>query len=100
MMKPSASVTIEAAAELAKVDVLTVRRWSHDGLLQIQRTGDMEAVRLADVHALAATKPSRTWTQLGTLRGLLRESTRAESFDVTGLQELVRQRGTSKRRRS
>lgn len=97
MVRRESSVTIEAAAELASVDVVTIRRWSADGLLQIERRGDMEAVRLAEVDALAAARTSGKETQRGALRALLREATTAESLDVGELQKLVRDRATSKR---
>jgi hypothetical protein len=85
-------VTIEAAAELAHVDVVTIRRWSADGVLQIERRGEMEAVRLADLDALAAAETLGTKTRRGALRGLLREATTVGSLDVTELQQLVRDR--------
>lgn len=92
MVRRDASVTIEAAAELAHVDVLTIRRWSADGFLQIERRGEMEAVRLAEVDALATAQTSGTKKHRGALRGLLREATRVESLDVGELQQLVRER--------
>jgi hypothetical protein len=92
MVRPDASVTIEAAAELAHVDVVTIRRWSADGVLQIERRGEMEAVRLADLDALAAAAPHGAKSPRGALRGLLREATTVGCFDVTELQQLVRDR--------
>jgi DNA-binding transcriptional MerR regulator len=99
MDNPDASVTIETAAELANVDAHTIRRWSEDGLLQIDQRGQVETVQQADVLALAALRTTRSrGARRGSLRGLLREADRPESLDVTGLQELVRERATSKRR--
>jgi hypothetical protein len=92
MVRRDASVTIEAAAELANVDVLTIRRWSADGVLQIERRGEMEAVRLAEVDALATARTSDPKKHRGALRGLLREATRSETLDVSELQQLVRER--------
>jgi len=99
MVRRNAAVTIEAAAELANVDIRTIRKWSSDGFLEIERRGGMEAVRLAEVDALPTVGTARTkTTRRGALRGLLREATRLESLDVSGLQELVRERTVSKRR--
>ena len=99
MVGRDAPVTIEAAAQLANVDVGTIRRWSADGLLEIERRGQVEIVHQADVDALAALRTTRSRaSRRGTLRGLLREATRAEPLDVTKLQGLVRERGPSKPR--
>ena len=93
MVKWNASVAIDTAAELANVDVLTIRKWSADGLLEIERRGGMEVVCLPDVDALASWETSRKkTTRRGTIRGLLRETTRVEPLDVSELQKLVRDR--------
>lgn len=95
MVKWSDSVAIETAAERARVDVLTIRKWSADGLLEIERRGETEVVRLPDVDALASWETSRQKaTRRGTIRGLLKESTRVKPLDVSGLQKLVRDRST------
>ena len=98
MVRRNASVTIEAAAELANVDICTIREWSADGVLEIERRGEMEAVRLDKVDALARAEAARTRTARGALRGLLGEATRTDPLDVTELQGLVRERTISKRR--
>jgi len=86
-------VAIEAAAELVHVDVLTIRKWSADGLLEIERRGDREMVRLPEVDALASWEASRDRAaRRGTIRGLLREAPKVEPADVTELQRLARRR--------
>lgn len=92
MVRRNASVTIEAAAELANVDIITIRKWSANGFLEIEQRGGMEAVRLEDVDALATAEASRMTMQRGALRGLLREKAKVEPLDVSGLQKLVRER--------
>jgi hypothetical protein len=88
-----ASVTIEAAAELADVDAATIRHWSEVGALEIRRVGDMEVVRLDRVHMLsqsphaAATKVIRN----ATLKHRLGDTT-IDTPDVSDLQELARDR--------
>jgi DNA-binding transcriptional MerR regulator len=91
--KRKSPVTIELAAELAHVDVHTIRRWTVDGLLKVERRGDIETVSLADVHALASVRTSRSRAaRRGALRDLLREAPKAESLGVADLQRLVRER--------
>ena len=93
VVRRDALVTIEAAAAIAHVDVPTIRRWSADGLLEIERHGQVETVRQADVEALAVLRSARARSaRRASLRGLLREATRPEPLEVTGLQELVRKR--------
>lgn len=92
-VRRDASVPIDAAAELARVDVITIRRWSADGLLAIERRGDIEAVRLAEVDLLAAGGARRgTGERNGQLRSLLREAPTQEPVDINGLQEQIRDR--------
>jgi predicted site-specific integrase-resolvase len=90
------SVTIEAAAELAGVDVQTMREWSASGSLRIERRGDMEVVHLERVNVLASTFKRRVGAQRlqrDSLRARLRDTTPSESSDhVEVLQELVRER--------
>jgi hypothetical protein len=65
----------------------------------VNRLREMEALRMAEVDTLVTVGTARTRsTQRAALRGLLGEATRAESLDVNGLQRLVRERITSKRR--
>ena len=87
-----ASVTIEAAAELADVDAATIRHWSEVGALEIRHVGDMEVVRLDRVELLsqsprAATKVIRN----AGLRARLGDAT-IETPSVIDLQELARDR--------
>jgi hypothetical protein len=99
VVRRDALMTIEAAAALVHVDIPTIRRWSADGLLEIERQGQVETVRQADVEAFAVLRNARSRSaRRASLRGLLREAARPESLEVSGLQELVRQRSTSKRR--
>jgi hypothetical protein len=96
------TVTVEAAAELAKVDIQSIRRWSDVGSLQIERIGDMRIVRLDEVKSLASTR--RTAERIcrhAALRALLKEATPVESPNhVAGLQKLVRARSRSVTSRS
>ena len=87
-----ASVTIEAAAELADVDAATIRHWSEVGAIEIRHVGDMEVVRLDRVHMLSqsprvATKDIRN----AALKQRLGEAT-IETPSVIDLQELARDR--------
>jgi hypothetical protein len=58
-----ASVTVDAAARLAGVDQASIRRWSETGAIKIRQLGDMEVVRLDEVHALKG--PGRTEPRTG-----------------------------------
>jgi|SRR5918994_2721882 hypothetical protein len=87
-----ASVTVEAAAQLAGIDEGTIRHWSEIGALNIESRGDMEVVRLDRVHWLSqaphlATRVSRN----AALKDRLGEAT-TETLDVSDLQELARDR--------
>jgi hypothetical protein len=90
------SVTIEAAAELADVDVQTIRDWSAAGSLRIERRGDMEAVHLERVNALASASKRQAGSKRlrrDSLRARMRDTTQTESPNhVVVLQELVRDR--------
>ena len=88
-----ALMTIEAAAELTSIDIQKIRRWVADGLLEVQRRGEIETVLLADVDRLATIGIARTRAERrGALRSLLREAPISEPRDVTDLQKLVRER--------
>jgi hypothetical protein len=54
-MMPNGSVLLEAAAELARVDVRTIRQWAAIGAVEIDWRGEMEVVRLDRVKFLAST---------------------------------------------
>ena len=87
-----ASVTVEAAAQLAGIDEETIRHWSKIGALKIERRGDMEVVRLDRVHWLSqaphlATRASRN----AALKDRLGEAI-TETLDVSDLQALARDR--------
>ena len=88
-----ASVTVAAAARLTGVDQAAIRRWSETGALKIRQLGDMEVVRLDEVHALKG--PARTETRTGraALRKRLRGAT-TETLSVIDLQEQARGRGS------
>ena len=93
-MMPSGSVLIEAAAELAHVEVRTIRQWAAIGALEIEWRGDMEVVRLDRVKFLSSAwnMPSRDPGERQALRGLLGDAT-VDTPSVTGLQQLARERG-------
>jgi hypothetical protein len=88
-----ASVTVEAAARLAGVDQASIRRWSETGALRIRQLGDMEVVRLDEVHALKG--PARTEPRTGraALRKRLRGTT-TDTLSVADLQKKARGRGS------
>jgi hypothetical protein len=72
---PDASVTIEAAAELAGVDVGQIRRWAAIEGLEIQRRGHVETVVLDRVMALSASaKRRRAGSTRDTLRARLADA--------------------------
>lgn len=90
------SVTVEAAAQLVDVDVATIRHWSEIGSLEIERRGDMDVVRLDRVKALTTSSKLEGARHVGkwggALRSLLRDATKVEPVDVSGLQQLVREK--------
>jgi len=88
-----ASVTVEAAAELADVDAATIRHWSEVGALEIRRVGDMEVVRLDRVHMLSESPHGRATKVIrnAALKHRLGEAT-IETPSVIDLQELARDR--------
>jgi hypothetical protein len=91
------AVTMEAAAELAKVDIRTIKQWSDAGSLQIEHIGDMRIVHLDQVKALASMRQTAERLSRGaSLRALLKEATPVVSPDhVASLQQLVRDRSES-----
>ena len=92
-LKPQPSVTIEAAAALAGVQILTLRRWAGKGELGVERRGDMDVVRLDEVESLAS-RYRRTDRREG-LRMRLREANGPEpeqGGDIADLQLLARER--------
>ena len=94
-MMPNGSVPIEAAAELADVDVRTIRQWAAIGAIEIEWRGEMEVVRLDRLKFLVSTweMPGRDRSsQREAIRGLLGDAT-IITPSVTSLQELARERG-------
>ena len=89
------AVTIPAAAELANVDVATLRGWVGLGSLGTEHRGDMEVVQLDEVTALASRyRASRN----GALRDRLRQedgtvTVGGEVVNIAALQALARERG-------
>lgn len=92
MLIQGASVPIHAAAELANVEVRTIRQWAATGALTIQSQGDMEVVRLDEVKALSSTSWRRSPSRRGeALRGRMAGGT-TETLSVLELQEKARDR--------
>jgi len=86
------SVPIQAAADIAGVDVGQIRRWAEIDGLEIQRRGHVETVILDRVMALSAWgggPPPRAGR--GPLRARLADAA-IENPSVSGLQELARDR--------
>jgi hypothetical protein len=74
MLIEGASLPLHLAAELATVEVRTIRQWAATGALDIELLGVIEVVRLDKVQALAGSSgrasPSRRREALrGGLRG-------------------------------
>ena len=93
MVNRGAVTSIEAAAAVTNVDVLTIRKWAADGLLQIESRGAIEFVSVHDVNDLASWATSRKKSaQRGTIRGLLREAPLSEAPDFSELHKLARDR--------
>jgi uncharacterized membrane protein len=91
------SVSIQAAAEQAGVDVAQIRRWAAIDGLEIQRRGHLETVILDRVIALSAS--ARRRSAGGTrdaLRARLADAASVENPSVSGLQELARDRSPEK----
>jgi hypothetical protein len=94
-MMPNGSVPIAAAAELAQVDVRTIRQWAAIGAIEIEWRGDMEVVRLDRLKFLVSTweMPGRDRSsERVAIRGLLGDAT-VNTPSVTDLQQLARERG-------
>jgi hypothetical protein len=92
MPSRSASVTIQAAADLAGVDVGQIRRWAAIDGLEIQRRGHEETVVLDRVMALSASARRRgSSSDRDGLRARLADA-RIQNPSVSGLQELARGR--------
>jgi hypothetical protein len=93
MPSRSASVPIQAAADLAGVDVGQIRRWAAIDGLEIQRRGHEETVVLDRVMALSASARRRgSSSDREGLRARLADA-RIQNPSVSGLQELARDRG-------
>lgn len=91
-------MTLQAAAELVRVDAETIRRWTDAGSIEIERRGDMEVVRLDQVRAVAASNHGRR--QRGAaLRERLDGATLGETLSVIDLQERARDRVHERRGR-
>jgi len=90
-------VTIEAAANLTGTDGETLRMWVGRGVVNLERRGDMEVVRLSEVQSVASRqrKSSRD-----ALRRRLRDGTvvRSDPAGIEDLQNLARERTVRKRR--
>jgi hypothetical protein len=90
------SVSIQAAADLAGVDVGQIRRWAAIDGLEIHRRGHIETVVLERVMALSASARRRSASKdRDALRARL-EDARVETPSVSSLQELARDRGDDK----
>jgi hypothetical protein len=88
------SVSLETAAELARVDARTIRQWAAIGAIEIEWRGDRELVRLDRVKFLASawSLPSRDpGDDRRALRGLLGEMS-VGTPSVRELQQLARAR--------
>jgi hypothetical protein len=93
-MRSNGSVSLETAAELAHVDVRTIRQWAAIGAIEIEWRGDTEIVRLDRVKFLAGawSLPTRSpEAERRALRGLLGEMT-VGTPSVRELQQLARAR--------
>lgn len=96
MPAPNASVSIQAAADLAGVDVGQIRRWAEVGGLEIQRRGGLEIVVLDRVMALLASSKHRGHgSGRDALRARLEDAT-IDTPSVVNLQQLARDRGSAK----
>jgi hypothetical protein len=91
MLIQGASVPIHAAAELANVEVRTIRQWAATGALTIASHGDMEVVRLDEVKALSDSPWSRSTSRRAELRDRMGGET-TETLSVLALQEQARGR--------
>lgn len=96
MLNRNGSVPIQAAAELAGVDVGQIRRWAEIDGLEIHRRGHVETVVLDRVMALSASARRRQGSRgRDTLRARLADAT-IDTPSVFGLQQIARDRGTDR----
>ncbi|HZB00558.1 MAG TPA: hypothetical protein VE800_00430 [Actinomycetota bacterium] len=87
------SVSIQAAADRAGVDVAQIRRWAAIDGLEIQRRGHVETVILDRVMALSASARRRSsGGSRDALRARLADAASVDNPSVSGLQELARDR--------
>jgi hypothetical protein len=86
-----ASVPIEAAGELAGVEVGQIRRWAANGAVEIEQRGELEVIRLDVVEALARSARTSHRDRRYMLRRLL-DGARLETRSVIELQMLARER--------
>lgn len=84
-------MTLQAAADLVRVDAETIRRWTDAGSIEIERRGDMEVVRLDQVRALAASSRPRRRSGADALRERLQGVTLGGTLSVIDLQERARE---------
>lgn len=98
-LHPKASVTIEAAAALISRDPETIRRWSAEGSIELERRGDMEVVRLDQVRAAAASAHGRRRSHGAALRERLDGAPLGDTLSVIDLQQLARVRTAPEPRR-
>jgi predicted site-specific integrase-resolvase len=87
------SVTIEAAAALANVEVGTIREWEKRGSIVIETRGDMSVVQLEEVKKLAERqRTSRYRALLDRLKDTEGADGLADVVNIADLQELARKR--------
>ena len=90
-MVSHASVPIEAAGELAGVEVDQIRRWAAIGAVEIEQRGELEVIRLDIVEALAQSPRTSDRDRRYMLRRLLEGAT-LQTKSVVELQMLARER--------
>jgi hypothetical protein len=91
------SVSIQAAADRAGVDVAQIRRWAAIDGLEIHRRGHLETVVLDRVMALSASARRRTsGSSRDALRARLADAASVGNPSVSGLQDLARDRSREK----
>jgi hypothetical protein len=83
-------VLIQAAADLAGVDVGQIRRWADVGGVEIQRRGGLETVPLERVMALSASaRRLRAGSDRDALRARLADA-KVQNRSVSALQQIAR----------
>jgi hypothetical protein len=96
MPSRNGSIPIQAAAEIAGVDVGQIRRWAEIDGLEIQRRGHEETVVLDRVMALSVSARRRhSGSDRDGLRARLADA-KVQNPSVSGLQELARDRRTER----